>query len=815
MKAKRIFVSKLQKARARVIAETSGVFEGAIKACWRNWRYTLAAALTLSLGIASNLLIFSIVDVLLIRPLMYPRAEQLVRIGEVKQKDDAESGSASYPAFAAIRDHNNTFINIAAYRHQNFTVRYSGLAEQVEGVLVTPQFFDVLGLKPQIGRNFNQLKDEHIVIISQRLNARVFSSGTGIIGTMITVNGAPHLIAGIMPATFRYPSNEDIWVPVDSSVPEQREEMSSSETRRFAIIARLKADVTIFRAKNEMAALEPQIANLSSKPSAGWTLSVAPFRDDIVGTLRPTVLILFGAVGFILAIACANVGSLALAHSIVRRREMAIRIALGASRLRIVLQILTESVCVASIGSIIGTLLALLSLHSIIALSPTDLPFASEIAVSFRVLVFAASLAVFVGILFGLVPAIALVKNVLNPTLEDNAWSTQGTRKRHWLVSAELGLSLVLLCGATLLIKSFVALHHIDPGFRDDHLLITHLERPIPQNPSPDGNYELWTGFQERVLAQIQSSAAIEGAAATTAGPLEGHRWLVQFRGDWPTPADADLVAEERIVSQNYLEMMKIPLHRGRYFTRQDTRNTSRVVIVNQAFLERYFPVGDPIGRQIEEAAFGIGKSEIIGVVGNVHLNEKPSPELYHVSTQVPFPYMAIFVRTKTEPMVYARPLAQVVSILDPQQTLGAVLTFENMYADTTQYLRFQTVMLSVFAGLALLLVTVGIYSLTAYSVSRNTREIGVRVALGASRIRILVLLISQVGVRVAVGIALGVPTAIAVGYALHGTIYGVGLNEPSVYVLASVLLTITVLGGALIPAIRATRIDPAVALRL
>ena len=540
-----------------------------------------------------------------------------------------------------------------------------------------------------------------------------------------------------------------------------------------------------------------------------------PLREDMVGNFRPALLILMGSAALVLWIACANLGTLLLSRAAARQSEIAIRSSLGATRGRILWQLLTESLLLALLGGTLGVLGAFLLMHVLIAWAPIDIPRSSSAHIDLAVLVFTGLISSLAGILFGLAPAWQISRNAPEASLKQNARNARERKPlARMLVVTEFALSLVLLAAAGLLGKSLILLYRVDPGFRTDHLLTVEVYRSMS-----DQDKMSWTGFYQQLMARIAALPGVESAGATLALPIEGQSWNVCFKMDgraYKSFFDQP-EAEARIVSNNFFDVLKIPLLRGRYFSDHDTKDSPRVAVVNEAVARTYWPNQDPVGRFLDMPAFGIGRCEIVGIVGNVRQNkltDEPSPGIYIPYTQATMPWQTLVIRARDNPSSLSAAIRREVSALDPDQPVGRIATMDQLLEASTTQQRFRTFLLGSFATIALLLSGVGIFGVMAYAVSLRTREIGVRMALGACPIDMLALIFAESMALVSLGVLLGLAGAYGVTRVLNRLLFEVSSTDPFTFAAVTVLLCSVAVLASYLPARRAMRVDPMVALR-
>jgi putative ABC transport system permease protein len=598
-----------------------------------------------------------------------------------------------------------------------------------------------------------------------------------------------------------------------------REEIVGRGNLEMSVIGRLRANVTLSHAQAEITVIAHRLEQKYPNSNRDLGVRLIPLQEAVVGKFRSALLILMGSAALVLLIACANIGTLLLARAAARQPEIAIRSTMGATRRRIIAQLLTESLLLAVAGGALGTLLAFSFMGVLVAWSPREIPRISSAHIDVPVLMFTGLVSALAGILFGLAPAWQMSRDDLNACLKQHV---RGGRERKPLtkimVITEFALSLVLLTAAGLLGKSLLLLYEVDPGFRADHLLTVEVYRSI-SDENEDANWRNWTGFYQQLLARIKALPGVESAGATLALPIEGRVWNTTFKIDGRAFArlSEQPQADARIVSNNYFDVMKIPLRSGRYFSEHDTKDSLHVAVVNEVLAHLYWPNEDPVGRFIEMAAFGAGHCQIVGIVADIrqtNLSDGPAPGIYIPYTQEPMPWQTLVVRTKNDPMGLAGLIRHEVAALDSEQPVGRVATLDELMEASTAQPRFRTFLLGSFAGVALLLSAIGIYGVMAYTVSRRTREVGVRMALGASPVDILKLIFGESMTLTLLGVGFGLIGAYAVTRVMKTLLFGVTSTDPFAFTSVTLLLCSVALLASFIPARRAMRVDPMAALR-
>ena len=782
--------------------------------------FTIVAVLILAFGIGANSAVFSILDAVLIRPLPYPNAERLVKADVYDLKSGDFYGKTSYPDFADWSEQSHLFNRLAAYEDKTFNLAGTLQPEHVKGQVVSSAFFETLGVEPLQGRSLASSRNQQAVVLSFSLWSRSFRSDPRAIGRSITLDGYNYEIVGVMPRGFQFPDPQtELWVSITSVRPDLREEIAARGNLEMSVIGRLTANVTLFQAQAEIAVIAHRLEQKYPDSNRDLGVRLVPLQEAVVGKFRSALLILMGSAALVLLIACANIGTLLLARAAARRPEIAIRSTMGATRRRILAQLLTENLLLAVAGGVLGALLAFSLMGVLVTWSPKEIPRISSAHIDLPVLMFTGLVSVLAGILFGLAPAWQISQGDLNASLRQTGRSLEARRPlTQIMVVAEFAMSLVLLAAAGLLGKSLLLLDQVDPGFRSDHLLTVEIYRSM-LNGSADANWRNWTGFYQQLLARIQALPGVDSAGATLALPIQGRVWNSSFKIDGRPfgRLSEQPQADVRIVSNNYFGVMKIPLRSGRYFSEYDTKDSLHVAVINEALARLYWPNEDAVGRFIEMGAFGAGHCEIVGVVADIRqtsLSDEPAPGVYVPFTQECMPWQTLVVRTKNDPMGLAALIRHEVAALDPEQPVARIATMDELMEASTAQPRFRTFLLGSFAGIALLLSAIGIYGVMAYTVSRRTREIGVRMALGARPVDILTLIFGESMTLTLLGILLGLIGAVAVTRVMKSLLFEVTSTDPFTFTGVTLLLCGVALFASYIPARRAMSVSPIVALR-
>jgi putative ABC transport system permease protein len=806
----------------------------AVRMLLKHRGFTAVAVLTLALGIGANAAIFSVLDGVMLRPLPYPDIDRILTFIEQVRSTGAPM-SVSWPNFLDYRDQNQVFEHIGVHRGAIVNVTGTGQPERLNGSLASSGVFRAMGIAPLAGRTFTAEEDragvEPVAIISERLWRSHFNADAAIVGRALTMNGQPHTIVGIMPASMRFPSRlTDVWLPVGLFVPSFPPRGAHPG---LVAVGKLKPGVTVQQAMTDLDTLTRRIEQQYPESSKNLAVQITLYYESVVRNIRPALYVLIAAVAFVLLIGCANLANLMLSKAEARQREIAIRSALGADRWRIIRQLLTESVLLAGAGGAIGALLATWAVKAFVASQPTTVPRVDLLAVDGRVLAFVAAISVATGILFGLVPALRASAPDLITALKESirgSASVAARRFRSALVVAEVALALMLLIGAGLMIRSFGRLMAIDPGFNAERVVTMRVTLPTATYPTRAG----WTVFHEELLRRVTTLPAIDAVGLNSAVPLEGGGFdspVIAEGQPLPSPDRPGTQTLFQATSPEYFRAMGIQLLKGRTFADRDTADATPVAVVDESLVRKLFPDADPIGKRIAFEFTGHGAAdqrplwrEVVGVVRHVRhygmATEPPFVQIYTPFVQLPFwmlerrPSMALVARTTLDPEAVAASIRREVAAIDRDIPVYGVQTMTTYLAQNTEQPRLSVMLLTGFGALALLLSVVGIYGVLSYSVSQRTQEIGIRMALGATRRDVLTLVVGHGMLLTLIGIAIGLAASYVVTKSMTAMLFQVSPHDPSTFAAIAVLLGAVALAASALPGLRATRVSPIQALR-
>ena len=697
----------------------------------------------------------------------------------------------------------------------------SGEPEELQAGAVTPNFFHLIGVRPIIGRDFLPGEatrgHDHFAILSHRLWRRRFGSDPGIVGRSIILNGELNQVIGVLPPDFKWNNRQtDVWLPYGIRPDVDYRAVAG---RYMTVVGRLKPDISLQQAQAEMSTIARRLEEQYPQFNKNWGINLVPLHEQTVGEARPALLVLLVAVGFVLLIACVDVANLLLAKAAARQREMAVRAALGAGRLRLIRQLLTESLLLAAAGGALGLLLATWGVDALVALGPRAIPRLSDIHIDPAVFAFTALVSIGSGILFGIAPAIDISRTNLSDALKEGGRSAMGTvrrrRVRSILVVSEMALALVLLIGAGLMIRSFQRLGAVNPGFNADHLLTFRTQlasSKYSQDPAV-------IAFYQEAVERVRHLPGVRSAGAINYLPLTGMASATGFRivGRPDPGAGNELVTGVRVVDPHYFRSMGMPLLKGREFTERDNQQSPHVLIISQTLAQRYFPNEDPIGKKLNVEWHNTPSEEIVGVVGDIlhdGLDARPEAMIYWPAARMPYQFMTLVVRTDGDPMNMASTVIKEIRAMDPDQAVSDLRIMNTVVAESVSRQRFNMMLLGIFAAVALALAAVGIYGVMAYSVTQRTQEIGVRMALGASRNHVVRMVVGHGFILALAGVGFGLAAAFGLTRLMKSLLFGITATDPVTYAGLSLLLVTVAAIACYIPARRATRIDPLVALR-
>ena len=787
----------------------------------KNPGFTAIAVLTLALGIGANTAMFSVIDAVLIRPLPYKSPARLVMVWESEAGDNAPDP----PTFLTFQRQNHVFEYMAGSRVSGFNLTGSERPERIAGADVTPNFFTLMGVNPLLGRTFSAEdangSSGRPAVLSYALWQKMFAGNPDAIGRELTLDGEVYTVSGIMPASFQYPDEVEAWVLSPFAVPRDvlkpTEDPSQQEGHHyFETIARLKPGVTLKQAQADLDVIAKQIKKKDSEPALRAGVVLDTLQDDRVGDVRPALLVLFGAVGLVLLIACANVANLFLARGLKRQREMSLRMALGASRHRIFQQLIIEGLLLVASGGLLGFSLALAGFAPLVSLMPPDMRDLVHLQIDSRILIFTILASVATGVLFGLAPAFGSVARNLNDALKEGARNSSedrgNNRLRQLLVVSEMSLALVLLVGAGLLIRSYARLQSVQEGFNPHSVLTAQIA--LPQGAYPDPAQRV--AFMDNLLSRLKNLPGVSSAASVTRLPMNAGSSSRSIVAEGRARKEEDDNADYSVVTPDFFSTLQIPLLAGRVLTDSDSQMSPTVAVVNQSMARYYWPGQDPIGKRFQRDD-DTSWMEVVGVVRDVHqhsLGDKPRPAFFVPYPQDPWASVTIVVRTISTPESLISAVQQTVTSIDSNQPLYRVRTLDTIVFLSVAAKRFNMLLLETFAGIALLLAAIGIYGVISYSVAQRTSEIGIRMALGAQRSDVLRLVVGQ-GLKLAgFGILIGIAAAFGLTRLMASLLFGVGEYDPVAFAAAAVILLLVAIAACYIPARRAIAVDPMVALR-
>ncbi len=792
--------------------------------------FTAAAVLTLALGIGANTAVFSVVNTVLLKPLPYAEPERLVRVESMWTRGTPTPNPLSYPDFFDFRAQNHVFDHLITSRDTNLALTGVGTPTQLDAEMVTWDMFQALGIQPELGRGFLQSEEAagtHVAVLSHTLWQSRFGSDPSILGRTITLDRKPYTVIGVAPPGFAFPVDEpsiQFWTTIatDLEAPPGATPVTAQRgAHMLTALGRLKRGIGIQQARADLDVIAHALAKQYPDSNTNSTqASVRPELETLVGDSRTPLLILLGAVGLVLLIACANIANLLLARTANREQEITVRAAVGASRGRVVRQLLTESLLLAVLGGAAGVLLAEYAVGVVLPLGGQSIPRLAQTSIDGRVLGFSLIVAFLTSVFFGLAPALHASKVDFASSLKEGgrASTHKHDRIRGALVIVQVTLGLVLVTGAGLLMTSFLRLVRSDLGLKPDHLLTFWFSLPRPQYKGAQQ-----VAFYDQLLERMRTVPGVESAAGVWPLPLGGDIATVGFNIEERPASESDRPsARMAFATPDYFRTAGIPLLKGRYFNDHDDAKAARVLVVNKAFADKYFPGEDAIGKRIAPGAIGPGENketshEIVGVVASAKmlaLEDRPEPIYYFPYKQLPWQPPPVILRTALPPRMLESAIRKQMTELDPLVPVFQIRTMEEMLSTQITEPRFDTVLLGCFAGVALLLTMVGLYGVMAYSVTRRRREIGVRIALGASRSEVLSMVLKQALVLLAAGLGLGLAASLAADRLLESMLFGVSAVNPVVLGFSGLLVALTGLVAAYLPAHRAANVDPMEALR-
>jgi putative ABC transport system permease protein len=782
--------------------------------------FTLTAVIALALGIGANTAIFSVINGVLLRSLSYANPDRIVMLWEKSLTGRNLHNVISPGNFLDWQKQSTSFEQMAAVWDLRVNLTGgSGEPEEIKAQFVSQPFFAALGVQPMVGRSFLPREDtqgnELVIILSHELWQTRFGSDPQIVGKQATVSGRQRTIVGVMPPGFHFLDNRvRAWMPLALDPAINYRETSG---RFLRAVGRLKPAVTVQQAQAELSGIAKQLEQAYPTKNFSWGINVIPIHEQVVGEIRPVLIVLLAAVAFVLLIACANVANLLLSRAAARQKELALRAALGASRLRLVRQMLTESVLLASMGGLVGVALAYWGIHLLIGFGPDNIPRLSEITIDPRVLGFTFGISLLTGLLFGLIPALQASKPDLNDALKEGSRGSTGGRSsmfRNIFVIAEVSLALVLLVGAGLMIRSFARLQSVETGFNAESVLTMRAQLPRKKYGEPHQIVD----FFKQAQARIAALPGVQAVGAISYLPLTGLASRDSFKipGQPPPAPGQEPGVEVRVITPTYFQAMGIPLLKGRLLDERDLKE-SRVLLINETMAKKYFANQDPVGKQLEVMWDGSGPDEIVGVVGDIRegaLEKEPEPAIYWTHSREPYSGMALVVRTTGDAARFQTAIQKEIRALDPEQPIADVRTMKEVISRSIARPRFNTLLLTIFAGVALVLASVGLYGVMNYSATQRTHEVGIRMALGATRTDIMRLVVGNGMLLTLIGIGIGVVASLGLTRVMASLLFGITATDGPTFLGVSVVLVAVALIANYIPARRATRVDPVIALR-
>jgi putative ABC transport system permease protein len=791
---------------------------------------SIVATIALALGIGANTAIFNVVNAVLLRPLPFPEPDSLVALFETDTQRGLQRGSHSYPNFMDLRAQNTVFENVACYHGSDYIMTGRGEPARLQGAVVTANLFALLKVQPMLGRVFLPDEDKptetgRVVVLSNKLFQQRFNGDPSILNQAITLEGIKFTVIGVMPPAFEFPIQNDpveLWTTIAGDASGQEPITAQRGAHFLNVVGRLKPGVPEEKAQAELTAIASRLEQQYPDTNTHKSLRLESALKSLVGDIRPVLLMLLAAVACVLLIACANVANLLLARATSRHKEMAIRTALGASRTRVVRQLLTESVLLSLVGGGVGLLLAVWWSDLLIALGKEDIPRAIHVGMDWRVLGFTLGVSLLTGLIFGLAPAFHSSRTELVESLKEGARGTSAGSFanviRKALVVIELGFAVLLLTGAGLLIQSLWRLQRVNSGLHPENILTFDVTLPEVKYKSANQS-QFFIDLKQR----LESTPGVQSASSILPLPLSGERFGISFEIEGRPMAPKDHPSADFFsTGVGYFKTMGIPIVKGRDFDDRDKHGSTPVIIITETFARQYFPNEDPIGKRIKPGISTWDNEdsvmrEIVGVVGDVRnrtLSTESKPAYYVPQSQVPFSEMVTVVKTAGEPHGLVSAATKEVAAMDQDVPLFSVKSMEEYISTSVAAPRFSTTLLSIFAGVALVLTVVGLYGVMSYSVAQRTNEIGIRMALGAQSRDVLVMIVKQGSTLILLGLGIGLAAAYALTRVISSLLFGVTAKDPFTFVAVSVLLAFVALLACYIPALRATKVDPMNALR-
>ena len=803
--------------RVRLIEDLWRDFRFSLRSLLKRPGFTAIALLALALGIGANTAIFTLVNAVILQPLPYRDPDRLISVYGTRNR--STQGSVGPTDFLDYRSQNKTFEQFAASGSMMLPMNLtgSGEPERLNASIITGNYFDTFGVRPALGRGFSleneKTGQDHVTVLSHAFWQTRFGGDPNIVNKTINLDGKAYEVLGVMPAEVVLPQPAQLWVPINFDADP---EMKMRNARFLRGIGRLKEGVTLDQAQTDTDLIAAQLEQQYPDSNTGWSLRLIPLREILVGGSRTMLFILFGAVGFVLLIACANVANLLLVRAAARQKEIAMRTALGASRLRIIRQMITESLLLAIFGGALGALLAVAGVKLLVSLGEDNIPRTANVKIDATVLAFTLLISLATGLLFGLAPAIRTMKENLVDALKDGirggSEATVKNRTRSLLVVFESAIAVMLLIAAGLLIRSLVALQNVDPGFDPNNVLTLRVDLPRQKYNTP----EKASNFFEQLETRVAGLPGVEAVGLITDLPLSGEARDMPYRVEG-RPATSDIAfVDFRRVNKNYFSAMRIPLRRGRNFTEQEVRQSDKAIVVSQAFVDSVFPNEEALGKRLIIWS-GIRNEpyEIIGIVGDTRyqsLQGEPSATMYVPTRELLF--VNLVIRTQGDPLSLVGGVRKEVNALDPDQPIAAIRPMTEWVAMSAAGARYRTTLLGLFALLAMILAATGIYGVMSYSVAQRTQEIGVRMALGARPLDVLKLVVRQGMMLALIGVIVGLAGALALTRVMSSLLFGVTERDPITFVAVAALLIVVAFISCFVPAHRATKVDPLVALR-